>query len=113
VEETTDCVLDHTVLLIVLDLMDALQASFVGDELVYVVEHDRETAGVVESACSKSGASLKTRTLDINGLGHIKEAGLFANLTERGLSECLLDDDVEQGVHDGVVLHLGSGELLA
>lgn len=38
---------------------------------------------------------------------------MLANLTEVGLSEGLLEDDVQKGVHHIVVLHFSRCQLLA
>lgn len=38
---------------------------------------------------------------------------MLANLTEVSLSEGLLEDDVQKGVHHVVVLHFGRCQLLA
>lgn len=103
--DAADGVLDLPVGRPVLDLLDALQTSFVGDELVDVVQHQGQAACVVESASSEPRACLETRAFHLNGLRYVEEAGLLADLTEGCLSEGLLDDDVEKSVHDRVVLH--------
>ena len=94
------------------DLMDTGQAGLVRDELVDAVDHNRQPGGVVVGGCSEPGASLEARALNIDGLGHVEEARLLSNLPEIGLPEGLLHDDVEQGVHDGVILHLRLSDVL-
>ena len=45
--------------------------------------------------------------MDYNRVVNIEETGCLSNLLEGGLSECLLNDDVKQLVHDGLaVQHL-------
>lgn len=51
--------------------------------------------------------------LYLKGLAHIKEPRLLADLSEIGLSEGLLNDDVKKSVNHGVVLALESGQVLA
>jgi hypothetical protein len=109
----TDRILDLSVGSAVLDLLDAFKTSFVGDELVDIVKHQCKTACVVESASSEPRACLEARAFHFDGLGNVEEAGLFTNLSKRGFSESLLDDDVEKGVHDGVILHFRCCQLFA
>ena len=56
---------------------------------------------------------MKSGTFNIDGLRHVKEARLLPDLTEISLTERLLDDDVEKGVHNGVILHLCLRDVLA
>ena len=57
VEDLADLVLDIWGFV---DLVDTLKTGFVGDELVDVINDDSKARGVVESARTESGTSLKT-----------------------------------------------------
>ena len=56
---------------------------------------------------------MKSSASNLNRFRNIKEAGLFAYLSKLSLAEGLLDDDVEQSVHDVVIFHLCLRELLS
>ena len=86
--------------------MNSLEASLVRDKLVNVIYNNSETRCVVIRRCAEPGACLQARALDLDGLGDVEEAGLAADLTKISLSERLLHNDVEESVHNTVVLHL-------
>ena len=86
--------------------MNSLEASLVRDKLVDVIYNNSETRCVVVRRCAEPGACLQARPLDLDGLRYVEEAGLAADLAKVCLSERLLHNDVEESVHNTVVLHL-------
>jgi hypothetical protein len=94
-ELETDASLLITEILLRTDLLDTRETRFIRDKLVNTVYHDRQAGGVRVGSSSKARASLESRAFNIDGLGHVKEPGLFTDLSEICLAEGLLDNDVE------------------
>ena len=86
--------------------MDPLEAGLVGDELIDVINNYGETRGVVVGRGAEPWTCLQSGSLYFNGLGDIEEARLATDLAKMCLSECLLHNNIEQSMHNIVVLHL-------
>lgn len=56
---------------------------------------------------------MKATTFNVDGLRHVEEARLLSDLAKISFSEGLFDDDVEQSVHYGVILHLCLSQIFA
>lgn len=81
-------------------------------ELVDVVDNQSAPRLVVEGRGSEAGPVLQLHTWHVFSFRDVKESRTLSNLLQLGVSESLLDDDVEQVVDNVVFLHLEHESLL-
>ena len=89
---------------VLLELKHAREAAGGRHELEDVVDGQGDAVLRVESGCLEAGPDLEALSWEIDRIHDVEESWRTTDLLQAGVSESLLDDDVDQVLGDRVVL---------